>query len=92
MLGILSFVLITIAQVSAYRSASLQVIGDDTVASYDWKVRLFSAALAILCIAYSINYTRSGQQKLYLVNRVGRLLAILALILCLLPLYKIYLR
>lgn len=91
--GMMSFVMISMAQVKAYTQSTSQILDSgSSIVSIDWKIKMLTGAIALLSIAYSIYYTRSGQTKLNIVNRVGRLLALLAIILCVIPVYKIYVR
>lgn len=89
--GLVSFSIISVAQMYAYRDSMLyRTTSELTDISIDWKFKLISIAIALLSIAYSISYTKSGKQKMGIVNRVGRYLAILAILLCIIPLYQVF--
>ena len=96
-LGGLSFALIAGAQFNAFLSSSAVLITQENsispvMVSVHWSLKLISIAIALVALAFSINYTRSGQKKMNIANRVGRYLAILAVILSIIPVYLIFLK
>lgn len=95
-IGGLSFALIAGSQMNAYTQSSVSLIvkGDlsATIISVHWSIKLITISIALIALALSINYTRSGQKKMNVVNRVGRYLAILAIILSIIPVYQIFLK
>lgn len=96
LLGGLSFALIAGSQINVYAHSSLSLIsnGDLTpsVVSVHWSIKMITVSIALIALAFSINYTRSGQKKMNILNRVGRYLAILAIILSIIPVYQIFLK
>ena len=94
--GGLSFFIIAASQINAYMQSKLTLIPTNDLApsviSVHWSMKMISISIAILALAFSINYTRSGQKKMNIVNRVGRYLAILAIILSIIPVYQIFLK
>jgi len=95
LLGGLSFALIVGSQMNAYAQSSLIVLVDDlsqAIVSVHWSIKMITISIALIALAFSINYTRSGQKKMNIVNRVGRYLAILAIILSIIPVYQIFLK
>ena len=95
-IGGLSFALIAGAQMNAFTksSKSLIVLPDIQleIIFVHWSIKMIAASIALIAVALSINYTRSGQQKMNVANRVGRYLAILAIILSIIPVYQIFLK
>ncbi len=97
LIGGLSFALIAGAQMNAYlASMQSQLIVIENlipqIVTVHWSMKMIAAALAFIALAFSINYTRSGQKKMNIANRVGRYLAILAIILSIIPVYLIFLK
>ena len=95
-LGGISFFLIAGSQMNAYLQSNLYLhtIGDLTpsMATVHWSVKMIAVSIALIALAFSINYTRSGQQKMNVVNRIGRYFAILAIILSIIPVYQVFLK
>ena len=97
LLGGLSFATITASQMNAFIESTAILITHDIgeipkVVSVHWSIKMISISIALVAIALSINYTRSGQNKMNVVNRVGRYLAILTIILSIIPVYQIFLK
>lgn len=95
MRGIFSFVLglAAVVTIIAHQYLTYQdVQAGNILATLDWKIRMISAALALFGIAQSIAYTKTRLKQFYYLNRVGRLLAVLAILLAILPLYQVFLK
>jgi len=96
-IGGLSFAIIVGSQLQAYQASELLLVrleNEDALVSnfYHWSTRMIVVSGALVAISFSINCTRSGQQKMNIVNRVGRYLAVLAIILSIIPVYQIFLK
>ena len=97
LIGGLSFALITGAQINAFLSSNAVLITNEdslspTVVSVHWSIKMIAFSIALIALAFSINYSRSGQQKMNIANRVGRYLALLAIILSIIPVYQVFLK
>ncbi len=95
--GMLSFAIIAISQTNAFvESSSILITKESDLApiiiAVHWSVKLISISIALIALALSINYSRSGQQKMNVANRVGRYLALLAIILSIIPVYQVFLK
>lgn len=96
LIGGLSFALIAGSQINAYAQSSAILISNGeltpNVVTVHWSIKMITISIALIALAFSINYTRSGQKKMNILNRVGRYLAILAIILSIIPVYLIFLK
>lgn len=95
-IGGLSFALIAGSQLNAFAlSMRMNITTGDltpTLVSVHWSIKLITISIALIAVALSINYTKSGQRKMNVANRVGRYLALLAIILSIIPVYQIFLK
>ena len=96
-IGGLSLALIAGAQRNAYLDSLAILITSEnaltpTVVTVHWSIKMIAFSIALIALAFSINYSRSGQQKMNIANRVGRYLALLAIILSIIPVYQVFLK
>ena len=89
--------LITGAQINAFLASNAVLIIDEnsflpTVVFAHWSIKMIALSISLIALSFSINYSRSGKQKMNVVNRVGRYLALLAIILSIFPVYQVFLK
>lgn len=89
--GLISFVLISGAQLNLLmlRKASHHQENLAEIYSIGYGTKIIISLLALLAIWSSIYYNKTGGQKYNIINRVGRLLGIVAILLCFIPLHLI---
>lgn len=97
LIGGLSFALIVGAQMYAYLASSAILITNENaltpnIVSVHWSIKMIAISIALIALAFSVNYSRSGQQKMNIANRVGRYLALLAIIMSIIPVYQVFLK
>lgn len=92
-LGGLSFVIIIGSQINAFLSSKILIgTADINIVNVHWSIKMIAASIALIALAFSITYTKSGQKKMNIPNRIGRYLSILAVILTIIPVYQIFLK
>ncbi|HAI58189.1 MAG TPA: hypothetical protein DGP89_00475 [Saprospirales bacterium] len=96
-IGGLSFMLITGAQINAFLASNAVLIIDEnsflpTVVFVHWSIKMIALSISLIALSFSINYSRSGKQKMNVANRVGRYLALLAILLSIFPVYQVFLK
>lgn len=80
-----------IATILWHQSATYQeALGGNLMHSLDWKIRMMTVAIALLGIAQSIGYTKTRLRQYYYLNRIGRLLSVLAILLAIIPIYRVF--
>ena len=96
-IGGLSFMLITGAQINAFLASNAVLIIDEnsflpTVVFVHWSIKMIALSISLIALSFSINYSRSGKQNMNVANRVGRYLALLAILLSIFPVYQGFLK
>ena len=84
--GLSAFGVIGYAQLEVLRELLEQrAAGVAPLASVGLAPKLFAVVLSFLAVSSAIAYTRSGRRRLALVNRVGMIWAIAAVLWCFVP-------
>lgn len=84
--GISAFGVIAYAQLEVLQELLVQqAAGVSLVATVGLPPKLFAVVLSFLAVSSAIAYTRSGRRRLALINRVGLIWAIAAVIWCFVP-------
>lgn len=88
--GMLAFIIISGMQLNVISQLQIQNTLSPHIITIGTSTKLLVIALALTSITFSILYDKSGRYKMKILNKLGRILSIAAIIFILVPIYYFF--